>query len=176
MFQIWPGHETFHFLLHSYAVYIVFVLMAYVFEMMTVMWRYHRIHVPFNLHLLTIHHPFQDVQCQPLAPLLGRCGLICVGRSRDEAEQLFERVKERGTHSSISPTCKVLEIHIVTVYVNPSKTTSCVISVPSNTVYVCVGCIFPLHNHDHLQSFTYCTTCNTFRAFLTVWFCRMFVQ
>ena len=25
---------------------------------------------------------------------LGKCGLICVGRSRDEAEQLFERVKE----------------------------------------------------------------------------------
>ena len=36
-----------------------------------------------------------------LVNLLGRCGLICVGRSRDEAEQLFERVKEGGVFNSV---------------------------------------------------------------------------
>ena len=25
-----------------------------------------------------------------------RCGVMCVGRSRDEAEELFQRVKERS--------------------------------------------------------------------------------
>lgn len=25
---------------------------------------------------------------------LGKCGVMCVGRSRDEAEELFQRVKE----------------------------------------------------------------------------------
>ena len=45
----------------------------------------------------------QDFPMSPacLVNLLGRCGLICVGRSRDEAEQLFERVKEGGVFNSV---------------------------------------------------------------------------
>jgi len=179
-FQIWPGHEIFHFLLHSFAsIHCVCFddacvwdddrlcedIIVYLFHSISTYWH--------------IHHPFQDVQCQRLPPLSCSVGVVwyvwdAVEMKRNSSSNVS---RNGGRTRQFLPPAKSARNSFGTVHVDPSKTTSCVISVPSkHGICLCGMHFFPCIRHDHLQSCTYCTTCNTFRAFLTVWFCRIFVQ